>query len=483
MAMLLLFSACDLLPTLPTESTESTESKTSSDDERLTESDFAILIGRKSGLITYLGPNGNVFTINQAGRNKTSITSDSNLDQIEDLNRATDATYYLLPTWTTSGQKLAYAQHQITDSRDQDFAQAGMIQIANSSLPSIDLGQQQNGRSSTYSIYSANADGMNQQRLWMGTARPIYMYWAPDGQTLSVLLQEPNGSELQFALLSTENENENLASSEQNENTFQVVDVGGPLFWDWAPHGSQILTHIGSTTLTERVSLLSLESQIIEEILDIAPARFASPDISPNGKLVMLPLQSDAADDDDTWITVMNLATRNKSVIEKLDGDLFVGGSFSPNSDKVGYIASKGTAEGELAVYTLANGDLFISESKNLIAFFWSPDSSKIAAFEAVPTDESSANSRPRYGLHIVDIENNTTVKLFNEFETTTQFTEVLTFYSQYQRSATIWSPDSRAVVLPIRTPEGPMIIAMDVTGTIHPRTLASGVLAFWSAD
>ncbi|MFK7804386.1 MAG: hypothetical protein AB8G95_22310 [Anaerolineae bacterium] len=485
---LALFSACGLIQPAPETEEKNDAADTSieaNEVERLTESDFAIFIGRKSGLITYLGPNGNIFTINQAGRNNVSITSDSNLEQFEDLSRAPDAVYYLLPTWTTSGRKLAFAQHQITDTRDQDFAQVpnlisnsqtGMFSIGYSPAQPLARPEQQNGRTSIYTIFSADADGENQQTLWTGTARPIYMYWAPDGETLSVLLQEPGGSELQFALLKA-------GDSESNQETFQIIDVGGPLYWDWAPHTNQILTHIGSVPPTERVSLLSLESQVIEEILDLEPARFASPDISPDGRLVMLPLQSDVADDDDTWVTIIDLTTRNKSVVDRLDGDLFVGGAFSPDNSMIAYIASTGTAEGELAIYTLENGNLVISQSKKLLAFFWSPDSSKIAAFGVVPSDEDSNSGRPTLSVQIIDVQSEGVTELFSSFETTSQFTEVLTFYSQYQRSATIWSPDSQNIVFPVRTRDGPMVITMDVSGTIHPRTLAPGVLAFWSAD
>ena len=465
---LIVASACSL------QSIETEQEIVIPDDDRLTESDFAILIGRKSGLITYLGPNGNIFTTNQAGGNTVAITSDANLDQVEDLNQALEAVYYLLPTWSTDGRQLAFAQHRITNSGEQDFAY-GLQQISQTVQQ-----QDQNQRTSSYTIFAADSEGQNRQELWRGTARPIYMYWAPDGVTLSVILQEPNGNALQFALLST---NDPLRTSE----TMQVIDVGAPLYWDWAPHSKQILTHIGSVPPAERVSLLSLEDQIVEEILDVAPARFASPDIAPSGEWVMLPLQSDIEEDDDTWVSIINLATREKSVIERLDGDLFIGGSFSPDSSMVAYIASATTAgpiEGELAIYTLGTGNLKISKAKNIVAFFWSPDSSKIAWFELIESEDSESNNgRPQFGLHIFDVESQNVVELVEPFRTTAQFNEVLTFYSQYQRSATIWSPDSRTVTLPVRTPEGPVIITMDISGEIHPRTLAPGVLAFWSAE
>lgn len=464
----LLVTACNLQPSV------TGQEITVPDDERLTESDFAILIGRRSGLITYLGPNGNILTTDQAGRNTVSITSDANLDQIDDLNQAIEAIYYLLPTWSTGGRKLAFAQHRITNLSDQDFAH----RFQQASLKTQQ--QDQNRRTSIYTIYAADANGENRQELWRGTARPIYMYWAPDGLNLSVLLQEPNANALQFALMSTNNE-------PSTSETLQVIDVGAPLYWDWAPHSKQILTHIGSVAPTERVSLLSLETQIIEEVFDVSPARFASPDISPNGQNVLLALQADNEEDDDTWISIINLTTRKRSVIEKLDGDLFIGGSFSPDSSMVAYIASDSTAgpaKGELAIYTLATGDLKLSKAKNLVAFFWSPDSSKIAWFELLePDDDETDNGLPKFGLHIFDIKSRNVVELVNPFQSTAQFNEVLTFYSQYQRSATIWSPDSRTVTLPVRSLEGPIIITMDVSGEIHPRTIAPGVLSFWSAE
>ncbi|MEM8859005.1 MAG: hypothetical protein AAGD96_11830 [Chloroflexota bacterium] len=429
--------------------------------ELLEESDFAISIGARSGLITYLGNDGNVYVTDQAGSFQNAITTDANATSFEPLSSAPEIKYYLLPTWSTSGRQLAYAQHYIRDEGGQNVAQL----IPASYTIQDDESQT---RKSTFSIFSASSDGSGNQELWTGEERPIYMYWAPDGETLSAILQSPSAGALQFVVLDT------------TDQSVEILDVGAPLFWDWAPSGQQIMTHIGSLNGAERMGLLTLEEQVTEEVFDFDLAGFTSPDISPDGRMAVFPTRAEEDSDDDTWVTVLEFETRNKKVIDRLDGDVFIDATFSPDSQKLAYVASKqtaGPAKGELAVYSLATGSLFVSQEKSVVAFFWSPDGQKIAWFER-SNDQSN-----RYDLYVLDLNTEESVLLMAGLQTTPQFNEVISFHNQYQRSATIWSPDSRTVVFPMFQGDSTKIMAMDASGKIKPREIGDGILSFWSAD
>lgn len=431
-----------------------------SDGQLLEESEFALLIGGRSGLITYLGTDGNVYVTDQTGQQVIPITADANASAFESFNNAPEVKYYFLPTWSTAGQRLAFAQHHIRDDSGQNVAQ---LQMVNSPAQNDD----QPNRKSTFSIIAANGDGTEAQAVWTGESRPIYMYWAPDGETLSAILQLQNAGTLQLMVMNTA------------DQSVEVIDVGAPLYWDWAPTGRQILTHIGSADGSERMGLLSLEEQVVEELFTFDLARFSSPDISPDGHMAVFPTRATEEDDDDTWVSVLDFATRENKVIERLDGDLLIDATFSPDSQHVAYVATKttGPSSGELAVYTLGTGDLFVSSEKQVTAFFWSPDSQKIAWFERVDGNPRAVD------LHVLNLNTQKSILLMSNIQTTPQFGEVLTFHSQYQRSATIWSPDSRTVVFPMVQGDSTVIMAMDAGGKIKPRQLGQGVVSFWSAE
>lgn len=58
----------------------------------------------------------------------------------------------------------------------------------------------------------------------------------------------------------------------------------------------------------------------------------------------------------------------------------------------------------------------------------------------------------------------------------------VLPYFDQFQRSATIWSPDSRLILFTALTAGGsPGLFVARADRTLTPRFLSSGDYAFWS--
>ncbi len=452
-AVILLFvaSGCENLPLDAAVQAENGLSK---------ESVFALSISPKSGKVSVLGNDGNVYTLNQAGGDINQLTADANLGSRTDQQRSPNLINYLLPTWSTSGQKLAYVRLQVTTQGEEDFARSAEMQT-------IGFAQQQRRpeQKTTFTIFVADQANGSPKSIWSGTARPIYLSWSPNGEFVSALLQEGNSPALQLALI-------NSADSSIN-----VVDVGSPLFWDWAPNSQQIMTHIGSGDANERISVLELSEPVIEEIIGLETSGFMSPDVSPNGRQFALPIKPDEENDDDTWVAIFDIEDRKRRVIDRLDGSAYITLNFSPDGTKIAYIASKatdGSNAGELVVFDLISGQQTISEAKNISSFFWAPDSKKIAWI---------ANSRNSKALSVFDTETTEVTELLAEFETTPAFNEVIAFYSQYQRSATIWSPNSQYLVVPILGDNSAEIIVVHASGRLAQRTLAKGTLAFWSAE
>ena len=66
-------------------------------------------------------------------------------------------------------------------------------------------------------------------------------------------------------------------------------------------------------------------------------------------------------------------------------------------------------------------------------------------------------------------------------FVPTAAFRQILPFYSQYQRSGTIWSPDSQSLVLSGVDSAGENAIYVVAADGSQIQKIADGELAFWS--
>ena len=123
-----------------------------------------------------------------------------------------------------------------------------------------------------------------------------------------------------------------------------------------------------------------------------------------------------------------------------------------------------------------------------VIAFFWSPDSRKIAYFVpqiSIPSEQqvSLQVQEPQFRLvlYVLDLQTGDSRRLI-EFTPTEDFLRIMQFFDQYQRSAMVWSPDSNNLVISALDQDGePGIYAIEVTEDSEARRLASGRLAFWS--
>ena len=271
--LLLIASGCENLPL---------DAAVQAENGLSEESAFALRLSPKSGKISIVGNDGNIYTLNQAGNNINPVTADANLGARTDQQRSPNLINYLLPTWSTSGQQLAYVRLQVTTQGDEDFAQSAKIQT-------ISFAQQQRRpeQKTTFTIFVLDRANGAPKSIWSGSARPIYMSWSPNGEYVSALLQQGNSPALQLALIATA------------DSSINVVDVGSPLFWDWAPNSQQIMTHIGSGEVNERISVLELSEPVTEEIINLETSGFMSPDVSPNGRQFALPIKPDEEDDDD----------------------------------------------------------------------------------------------------------------------------------------------------------------------------------------
>ena len=124
---------------------------------------------------------------------------------------------------------------------------------------------------------------------------------------------------------------------------------------------------------------------------------------------------------------------------------------------------------------------------ESLLAFYWSPDSSRVA-WVGLKREQRS------FDWNVATVSGDgagESRSLFNFNPSRDVFT-MLSFFDQYAYSHSPWSPDSSRLVMagtmvaPFErrnghTPTGARVFVLDATGSAPPEEIAEGTLAFWS--
>jgi Tol biopolymer transport system component len=406
------------------------------DGIRIPESPLLRNLERKSGLIAYVGTDFNIYTVDQGGGNLAAVTEDAQTASTESPSRI-----YQFPSWSPVDNKLAFV---------------GLT-----------------GQIDDISVYTADPDGKDVQII---SSHPdelsYYLYWTPDGENISFLAATEGG------------QNNILKLVPANGGETEVLDTGSPYYWDWAPNARQLVINEGLST-SGRISFLFPGDEVREEGISHEPARFRAPAYSPDGQYLLLAAQNRSGPDelilaDQVGRKIRSLATFEHSIAF----------AWSPDGKKIAYLTQSdpslpGTI-GSLTVLELDRPDEPVLISDRLVnAFFWAPDSEKIAFFEAtIPADDGSVGTSQAdlfFNLFVKELDKDDQEFILS-FIPTTEFFRRVAVFDQYHRSDTIWSPDSRFIVISVIAPSGdPSIWVVPASGNITPRFIADGTIAFWS--
>ena len=395
-----------------------------------------------SGSIVYVGMDDNIYTIDHDGENIQDVTGDAGGEG----NRV-----YEQPTWSPDSNRVAFIQTR----RD-------------------------NG-TQTATLYTAQPDGSDLVETFSSEEQfPFYLYWSPDNQQLSFLTT--GGSETGLVLYMVPPQGGDA----------QVLGISQPFYWDWSPDSLSIVIHTGGSARFNpeaRLAMLGLDGELTETDLQLQPAAFQAPAWSPDGEKLLLAAESEG-EGEGLLLTDKNGEVEN--VLSSVEDSIAF--SWSPDGDWVAYVSEAGRGEEEISRKLVYLHPDQAEETQSVdhdlvIAYFWSPDSRKIAYF--VPKIGISSGQQevslqvqePQFRLEllVVDVETGTSNRVI-EFTPTEDFLRIMQFFDQYQRSATFWSPDSNSLVISALDLDGEQgIYVIDVSENSEARRLASGRLAFWS--
>lgn len=413
-------------------------------DMQVPQSPLLSTLERKSGLIAYLGADGNMYVSDQAGGNLMQLTDDAVIPQ----NQGDPILYYQYPTWSHDGSQLAF----IGLRADGEKTQSKMM-VANLDDDSVN------------EVYTTESE------------HPVYLNWSPDNVNVSFISTNVSGQNLILQSV----------PAEGGERT--ILDTGSPYYWSWAPDGRVMVVHAGgtSTSAPERLAFLNVDQlTVTEQGLEVTPASFQSPAWSPDGSRIAYARTTDSENE----IVVTDSAGENPNKIGSFTNKTAF--AWSNDGTRFAYIdgiqAMDAGTIGSLHVVDMETSEEIV-EDGDIISFFWSPNGEEIAYFILLQTQSDgsassdAAQTTPQFvlDLNILNVTNGESRKLFT-YRPTQQFLSVLPYFDQYHQSATIWSPDSNHLVLSFINGSGtPGIAIVPASGSLEPRILAEGYLAFWS--
>lgn len=411
------------------------------------------VVGRglsSSGLIAYVGSDGNIYSTDRDGsqvRQITHRTEDSSL-------------IYQYPTWAPDGSRLSFSSLE---------RGSGVRQIAR--------------------IYTVDPDGKDLVDVFRSDEQqPFYFYWSPDSQSISFLSSFSSGQGLILQVVPARGGNP------------RALGIGQPFYWDWAPDSRTVSIHTGGAAADSdeaRLALLTLGENLHEEELPLRPTAFQAPAWSPDGEALLLAAETGAGG---AALLLLGQDGTVERQIESVDGP--VAFAWSPDGSRLAYLQSQPDGQNtilrSLSLLDLSDVSqpLTIAES-GVAAFFWAPDSRQVAYFipqfsESIPQEQGVSFSAPhslpaqvepelRLSLMIYDVHTGQS-RQTALFKPADDFLNLLPFFDQYARSATLWSPDSRhLVVAGLDSSGSPGIYRVDAAGEQPPERIADGTLAFWS--
>ena len=293
---------------------------------------------------------------------------------------------------------------------------------------------------------------------------PHYVDWAPNAETV--------------ALVTTSSEGVEVVLRDSDSGSFsQLLARGGPAYVSWAPDSRHLLLHREANLYLVSVDEAG-HGGAVEQIPGASIA-YKAPQWAPDGRRYVYVAPNGAGQD----IVVGELDTvETLSIGPSPPAAAF---SWSPDGKNLGVLSGLTPMFDSLSILDVATGQEISRLDREIISFWWSPDSRSIAV--ASPAGGTTQVQR----WTVLDAESGDEREIALLLATS-EFLFAQSLFDQFAQTHRIWSPDSKKIVLSgavLDTDDLPREIAdidpaiwtIDAAGQLPPVMVAAGVVGFWS--
>ena len=382
----------------------------------------------RAGRIAYAHLDGRIITVRSDGSDPVTISPDGG--------------YFSWPTWSPDGSLLVFSG---SESGNDAFAPLAMY--------AYDFAKNEG-----LHIYANEPD--------MGPIlrnMPHYPMWAPDGKSLAFMASAPEG----LTLFVTE------PQSDANE---RMVLVSAPLYASWSADSRRLVVHGGVDLF-----LVDVAEETVED-LNVRAISYRVPAFRPSGDGVVY-VSEDQLGEVSLFMSDSNQGT--KTLLDTPPGELAF--LWSPNGESLAVAHSRppgGTFYGGLSIHSPDGVKQQTRIDEELLAFFWSPDSTKLAYVTVSLVQESLR-------WMVLDVGSGSSWPLTDFLPSSAQLT-IFRFFDQFAYSHGPWSPDSSALVFSGNLSGGAVsasmnlqsqaqVIVTDAGRVPSSQAIADGFLGVWS--
>ncbi len=433
--------------------------------------------------IAYVGPDGNIHTVDRDGRNHRRVTARPAASGRASLR-------YGGPVWSPDGSFLAFM--------------------------SFEHGE--DGVSSA--LHAVGADGEGRRTLVARTAvSPLYLGWSPQARVLAFVGARPGSSQLELRRVGAPGEQPGGQSERQTEPARTLVK-GRPLHWTFCADDTKILAHVdGTRRYGGRVAVFDVggaekddsrggggssssgDTRSPPRVIENDPTPFRAPACSPDGREAAVAVRSVATGSSGSSspqsspggrIMAVDLESGAKRRLAAFEGRAAF--SYSPDGRHIAYtdgVTTRfGGTRGQLYITSAARASHDrpgageepkpIEEAPSVLAFFWSPDGSRLAFLQ--PAFGGENPSELLVTLTVLDLADGSAQSIAPLNLSPIFANEVVYRFDQFARSSTIWAPDGSALALGLIDSTGaPAVYVIPTPGEgSTPRRVASGDLPVW---
>ncbi len=405
----------------------------------------------KTGQVVYVNRDGNIALLDPTSNASSLVTTDASVRPVGGIQRT-----YKYPTFSNDARALLFVSLEV----DQDAPAMTSTVIVAEAVE----------RPRLSSVYSTDEN-------------IPYVDWSPDDSLVAALTINPTRGEVQVI--------------PRTGGVSRVFGAGASAYWNWRRDSKAMVAHLDGSMSNNPGSYLSLGDARANtgDRLALMPGNFQSPQFSPDGKTILVVKSNAAAGQ----LILADATGSQLCELASLQSGAFF--AWSPDGRKIAYMdtTSPMFAAAPIEVIDLPTGKT-TELTGEFAAFFWSPDSTMLAAYSIdqgdhfLDFDSGKAVSRATPSevgkiallhLDVIDVASTFRTTIADTIPTR-DFVQLLGFFDQYSRALTPWSPDSTRLAFSSMAPlraTSDIVVATLPTGRA-PATLArvaDGTLAFWS--